>query len=106
MLNCAVRSNERPYRGEAPSTRLSWEQAVGWLAHVVQTLARHAEVKLTLKIYSQTNLDAMRQALAVHSILRVAPLLVKRGGRGRFRTCDPSLVSSIDVRPGPSGTVR
>jgi hypothetical protein len=30
----------------------------------------------------------------------------QRGGRGRFRTCDPSLVRSIDVRPGSSGAVR
>ena len=31
--------------------------------HVVQAIARHADVKLTLKIYSHTNLDAMRDAL-------------------------------------------
>ncbi len=30
--------------------------------HVVQALARHADVEITLKIYAHTNLDAMRQA--------------------------------------------
>jgi integrase len=31
--------------------------------HVVQAIARHADVKLTLEVYSHTNLEAMRQAL-------------------------------------------
>ncbi|MBB4749253.1 tyrosine-type recombinase/integrase [Actinoplanes lobatus] len=31
--------------------------------HVVQAIARHADVKITLKVYSHTNLEAMRQAL-------------------------------------------
>ena len=31
--------------------------------HVVQAIARHADVKITLKVYSHANLDAMRQAL-------------------------------------------
>ncbi|MER7444878.1 hypothetical protein [Micromonospora avicenniae] len=31
--------------------------------HVVQAIARHADVKITLKIYSHANLDVMRQAL-------------------------------------------
>jgi integrase len=29
----------------------------------VQAIARHADVRITLEIYSHTNLDAMRQAL-------------------------------------------
>jgi len=32
--------------------------------HVVQAIARHADVKLTLNVHSHMNLDAMRQALA------------------------------------------
>nr|WP_255292790.1 tyrosine-type recombinase/integrase [Micromonospora sp. WMMA1996] len=31
--------------------------------HVVQAIARHADVKVTLKVYAHANLDAMRQAL-------------------------------------------
>ncbi|WP_231927160.1 tyrosine-type recombinase/integrase [Micromonospora zamorensis] len=31
--------------------------------HVVQAIARHADVKITLKVYAHANLDAMRQAL-------------------------------------------
>ncbi|MFE9205114.1 tyrosine-type recombinase/integrase [Micromonospora sp. NPDC007230] len=31
--------------------------------HVVQAVARHADVKITLKIHSHANLDVMRQAL-------------------------------------------
>jgi integrase len=30
---------------------------------VVQAIARHAGVKLTLKVYAHANLDAMREAL-------------------------------------------
>jgi len=31
--------------------------------HLVQAIARHADVKTTLKIYSHANLEVMRQAL-------------------------------------------
>jgi integrase len=31
--------------------------------HVVQAIARHSDVKITLKIYAHTNLDDMRSAL-------------------------------------------
>ena len=31
--------------------------------YVVQAIARHADVKISLKIHSHTNLDTMRQAL-------------------------------------------
>ena len=31
--------------------------------HGVQAIARHADVKITLKIYAHANLNAMRQAL-------------------------------------------
>ncbi|WP_435824255.1 tyrosine-type recombinase/integrase [Micromonospora echinofusca] len=31
--------------------------------HVVQAIAGHADVKITLKVYSHANLDVMRQAL-------------------------------------------
>jgi integrase len=30
--------------------------------HVVQAIARHSDVKITLKIYAHTNLDQMRSA--------------------------------------------
>ncbi|MET8547281.1 hypothetical protein [Micromonospora zamorensis] len=32
---------------------------------VVQAIARHADVKITLKVYAHANLDAMRQALGI-----------------------------------------
>lgn len=44
-------------------TVVSMLMELGVPPHVVQAIARHADVKLTLKIYSHTNLDAMRQAL-------------------------------------------
>ena len=31
--------------------------------HVVQAIARHADLDVTLSIYAHTNLDAMREAL-------------------------------------------
>ncbi|MET7748322.1 hypothetical protein [Micromonospora sp. NPDC005367] len=31
--------------------------------YVVQAIARHADVKITLRVYAHANLDAMRQAL-------------------------------------------
>jgi integrase len=31
--------------------------------HLVQAIARHADVDITLKIYAHTNLDAMREGL-------------------------------------------
>ena len=31
--------------------------------HVVQAIARHADIDVTMTIYAHTNLDAMRQAL-------------------------------------------
>jgi hypothetical protein len=36
---------------------------LGAQPHVVQAIARHADVKLTLKVYAHANLDAMREAL-------------------------------------------
>ncbi len=44
-------------------TVVSLLMELGVPPHVVQAIARHADVKLTLKIYSHANLDAMRQAL-------------------------------------------
>lgn len=44
-------------------TVVSMLMELGVPPHVVQAIARHADVKLTLKVYSHTNLDAMRQAL-------------------------------------------
>jgi integrase len=44
-------------------TVVSMLMDLGVPPHVVQAIARHADVKITLKIYSHTNLDAMRQAL-------------------------------------------
>jgi integrase len=35
----------------------------GVAPHVVQAIARHADVKITLKIYAHTNLDVMREAM-------------------------------------------
>ena len=31
--------------------------------HIVQAIARHADLEITLSIYAHTNLDAMRTAL-------------------------------------------
>jgi integrase len=44
-------------------TVVSMLMDLGVPPHVVQAIARHADVKLTLKVYSHANLDAMRQAL-------------------------------------------
>lgn len=44
-------------------TVVSLLMELGVPPHVVQAIARHADVKLTLKVYSHANLDAMRQAL-------------------------------------------
>ncbi|MGC5032234.1 tyrosine-type recombinase/integrase [Micromonospora sp. DT229] len=44
-------------------TVVSLLMELGVAPHVVQAIARHADVKLTLKVYSHANLDAMRQAL-------------------------------------------
>ncbi|MET7960717.1 hypothetical protein [Micromonospora zamorensis] len=44
--------------------------------HVVQAIAWHADVKITLKVHAQANLDAMRQAL-------VNAVAVNRSTRGR-----------------------
>ena len=44
-------------------TVVSMFMELGVPPHVVQAIARHADVKLTLKVYSHTNLDEMRQAL-------------------------------------------
>ncbi|MFI7607829.1 tyrosine-type recombinase/integrase [Micromonospora sp. NPDC049366] len=44
-------------------TVVSLLMELGVPPHVVQAIARHADVKITLKVYSHANLDAMRQAL-------------------------------------------
>jgi integrase len=44
-------------------TVVSMLMELGVPPHVVQAIARHADVKLTLKVYSHANLDAMREAL-------------------------------------------
>jgi integrase len=44
-------------------TIVSLLMELGVPPHVVQAIARHADVKVTLKIYAHANLDAMRQAL-------------------------------------------
>jgi hypothetical protein len=36
---------------------------LGTPRHVVQAIARHADLDVTLSIYAHTNLDAMREAL-------------------------------------------
>ncbi|GIH10307.1 site-specific integrase [Rhizocola hellebori] len=43
-------------------TMVSLLLELGVPPHIVQALARHADVEITLKIYAHTNLDAMRQA--------------------------------------------
>jgi len=44
-------------------TVVSLLMELGAQPHVVQAIARHADVKLTLKVYAHANLDAMREAL-------------------------------------------
>jgi len=44
-------------------TVVSMLMGLGVQPHVVQAIARHADVKITLKVYSHTNLAAMREAL-------------------------------------------
>ena len=36
---------------------------LGTPPHIVQAIARHADLDVTLSIYAHTNLDAMREAL-------------------------------------------
>ncbi|MFD1656561.1 tyrosine-type recombinase/integrase [Pseudonocardia alaniniphila] len=58
-------------RAGLPSVRLNdFRHTVGMLLleldtppHVVQAIARHADLDVTLGIYAHTNLDAMREAL-------------------------------------------
>ena len=57
--------------------------------HVVQAIAQHADVKITLKVYAHANLDAMRQALGKRS---------SRECRCCQRCCQP-----VDPRRSPSG---
>jgi integrase len=45
-------------------TVVSLLMELGVAPHIVQAIARHADVKVTLKIYAHANLDAMRQALS------------------------------------------
>lgn len=44
-------------------TAVSLLLALGTPPHVVQAIARHADLDITLSIYAHTNLDAMREAL-------------------------------------------
>ncbi|MEV4536952.1 site-specific integrase [Asanoa sp. NPDC049518] len=44
-------------------TVVSLLMELGVPPHVVQAIARHADVKITLKVYAHANLDAMRRAL-------------------------------------------
>jgi integrase len=44
-------------------TVVSLLMELGVPPHVVQAIARHSDVKITLKIYAHTNLDDMRSAL-------------------------------------------
>jgi integrase len=44
-------------------TVVSMLMELGVPPHVVQAIARHADVKLTLKVYAHANLGAMREAL-------------------------------------------
>ncbi len=44
-------------------TVVSLLMELGVPPHVVQAIARHADVKVTMKVYAHANLDAMRQAL-------------------------------------------
>ncbi|WP_200210303.1 tyrosine-type recombinase/integrase [Micromonospora coerulea] len=44
-------------------TVVSLLMELGVPPHVVQAIARHADVKVTLKVYAHANIDAMRQAL-------------------------------------------
>ncbi|MFR9776686.1 tyrosine-type recombinase/integrase [Micromonospora sp. MS34] len=48
---------------ELRHTVVSLLMELGVPPHVVQAIARHADVKVTLKVYAHANLDAMRQAL-------------------------------------------
>ncbi|MEU1809368.1 tyrosine-type recombinase/integrase [Micromonospora aurantiaca (nom. illeg.)] len=44
-------------------TVVSLLMELGVPPHVVQAIARHADVKVTLKVYAHASIDAMRQAL-------------------------------------------
>jgi hypothetical protein len=40
---------------------------LGTPPHVVQAIARHADLDVTMRIYAHTNLDTMREALAAYT---------------------------------------
>jgi integrase len=42
---------------------LSTSFELGTPLHVVQAIARHANLEITMKVYAHTNLDTMREAL-------------------------------------------
>ena len=83
------------------------------LGHVVQAIARHADVKITLKVYAHANLDAMRQALGKltggcrdprccqrccqpgNRFGRLAEMPGGNGAPGRDRTGDISLTRRV-----------
>jgi len=46
-------------RTSGARSRTRWRKA----PHVVQAIARHADLDVTLSIYAHTDLDAMREAL-------------------------------------------
>ncbi|MEU1762141.1 tyrosine-type recombinase/integrase [Micromonospora sp. NPDC005257] len=84
-------------------TVVSLLMELGVPPHVVQAIARHADVKITLKVYSHANLDAMRQALGrtavidpvavtapKNDLLGAVSLLVEVGAAG-FEPATPRL---------------
>jgi integrase len=43
--------------------KLLIDDKLGTPPHVVQAIARHADVDVTMRIYAHTNLDSMREAV-------------------------------------------
>jgi integrase len=57
------RQHARVRRTRCRHTVVSLLVELGVPPHVVPAIARHSDVKITLKIYAHTNLDDMRSAL-------------------------------------------
>jgi integrase len=60
---CGLRPGCQTSGSDLRHTVVSLLLDLGTPPHVVQAIARHAHVDMTMAIYAHTNLDAMRQAL-------------------------------------------
>ena len=59
------RSADHQLQGYSTASEHCWLPVwkLGTPPHVVQAIARHADLEITMRIYAHTNLDTMREAL-------------------------------------------